>query len=48
MTNLKGMDELFWGKEFENILDWIEILKMTSKAWGYNEVKLLKIVKLNL
>lgn len=48
MTNLKGMDELFWGKEFENILDWIEILKMASKAWDYNEMKLLKIVKLNL
>jgi hypothetical protein len=42
------MDELFWGKEFEDILDWIEMLKIASKARGYNEVKLLKIVKLNL
>jgi hypothetical protein len=28
MINPKGMDELFWGKEFEDILDCIERLKM--------------------
>jgi hypothetical protein len=42
------MDELFWGKEFENILDWTMRLKMAFDVWGYDEVKLCKIIKLNL
>jgi hypothetical protein len=42
------MDELFWGKEFENILDWTMRLKMASDVRGYDEVKLCKIVKLNM
>jgi hypothetical protein len=48
MTSPKGMDEVFWGKEFEDILDWRKRLEMASKVCGYDEVKLFKIVKLNL
>jgi len=42
------MDELFWGNEFENILDWIKRLEMAYEVRGYDEVKLCKIIKLNL
>jgi hypothetical protein len=48
MTNLKSMGEIFWGKEFEDILDWIERLKIASKVRGYNEMKLFKSTKLNM
>jgi len=48
MTSLKGMDELFWGKEFEDIHDWVERLKMEIKMKGINELKLFKIGRLNL
>jgi hypothetical protein len=48
MTNPKGMDKLFWGKEFEDILDWTERLEMASKVRGYDEIKLFKIAKHNL
>jgi hypothetical protein len=26
MTSLKGMDELFWGKDMEDVFDWIKRL----------------------
>ncbi len=48
MTSPKGMDKLFWGEEFEDILDWTKRLKMASEVQGYNEVKLFKIARLNL
>lgn len=48
MTSPKGMDEFFWGKEFENILDWIERLEMAFEVHGYDEVKKFKIEKFNL
>jgi len=48
MTSPKGMDELLWGKEFENILDWTKRLEMAFKVQGYDEVKLFKIAKLHL
>lgn len=31
MTNPKGMDELFWNKEFEDVLIWTKRLDMASK-----------------
>jgi hypothetical protein len=31
MTSLKGMDELFWGKEFEDVHDWVERLEMEAE-----------------
>jgi hypothetical protein len=49
MISHKGMDELFLGyKEFENIHDWVEGLKITIKMRGIDELKLFKIGKLNL
>jgi hypothetical protein len=32
MTNPKGMDELLWGREFEDVHDWAERLKMATKV----------------
>jgi len=43
MTSLKGMDELLWRKEFEDMIDWIERLDMVIEIWNYNEIKLFKI-----
>jgi hypothetical protein len=48
MTSFKEMDELFQGKEFENVLDWTKNLEMASEVQGYDELKLFKIVMLNL
>jgi hypothetical protein len=48
MTSPKGMYEFFWGKEFENIHDWVEKLEMAAKVKGIDEQKLFKIGKLNL
>jgi hypothetical protein len=33
---------------FENVIDYIERLEMVTKVQNYNEVKLFKIVHLNL
>ncbi len=32
MTNPKGMDELFWGKEFEDVHGQVEGLEMATKV----------------
>jgi hypothetical protein len=48
MTSPKGKDELLWGNEFKDILDWRKRLEMAFEVCGYDEVKLLKITKLNL
>jgi hypothetical protein len=48
MTSLKGMDELFWGREFEDVHDWVEGLEMATKVHRIDELKLFKIGKLNL
>jgi len=48
ITSLKSMDKLFWGKEFEDILDWMEWLEMGFEVCECDEMKLFKIVKLNL
>jgi hypothetical protein len=42
------MDELFWGREYENISDWAERLTMAAEVQDLNEDKLFKIAKLNL
>jgi hypothetical protein len=39
MTGLKGMDKLFWGKKFEDVIDQIERLEMHAKVQNYNEIK---------
>jgi hypothetical protein len=36
------------GKEFEDVIDWIERLEMVTKVQNYDEIKLFKIVHLNL
>ncbi len=48
MTNPKGMDELFWGKDLEDVSDWAERLQMAIQVQKYDENKLFKIAKLNL
>jgi hypothetical protein len=48
MTSLRGMDEFFWGKEFEDVHDWVERLKMATEVRGIDEQKLFEIGKLNL
>jgi hypothetical protein len=48
MTNPQGMDELFWGRDHENMNDWAEQLTMVAKVTDLNVDKLFKIVKLNL
>ncbi len=48
LTNPKGMDKLFWNKEFEDVLNWTKRLAMASKVRGYDEIKLLRIVGLNI
>jgi hypothetical protein len=32
MSSLKGMDELFWGKEFEDVHDWVKMLEMAKEV----------------
>jgi hypothetical protein len=32
MTSPKGMDELLWGKEFEDVHNWSKGLEMASKV----------------
>ncbi len=39
MINLKGMDELFQEKEFEDVIGQIERLEMVAKVKNYNKVK---------
>ncbi len=42
------MDELFWGRDHEDINDWVERLTMAAEVWDLNANKLFKIVKLNI
>jgi hypothetical protein len=42
------MDELYWGKDHENVNDWAERLTMAVEARVLNDDKLFKIAKLNL
>jgi hypothetical protein len=42
------MDELFWGKDHEDVNDWAERLTMAAEVQNLNVDKLFKIAKLNL
>jgi hypothetical protein len=42
------MDELFWGREHEDVSDWVERLTMAAEVRNLNADKLFKIAKLNL
>ncbi len=48
MTSPQGMDELFWGRNHEDVNDWAERLTMAVKVRDLNVDKLFKIAKLNL
>ncbi len=48
MTSPQGMDELFWGRNHENVSDWAERLSMVVEVRDLNADKLFKIAKLNL
>jgi len=48
MTGPQGMDELFWGRDHEDINDWAERLTMATEVRDLNADKLFKIAKLNL
>jgi hypothetical protein len=42
------MDELFWGRDHEDVNDWAEQLTMAAEVRDLNADKLFKIAKLNL
>ncbi len=42
------MDELFWGREYEDVGDWAERLTMAAEVRDLTADKLFKITKLNL
>jgi len=42
------MDELFLGREYEDVSDWVEKLTMAAEVRDLNVDKLFKITKLNL
>jgi hypothetical protein len=48
MTSPQGMDELFWGRDHEDVNDWVERLTMAAEVHDLNADKLFKIAKLNL
>ncbi len=48
MTSPQGMDELFWGRDHENVNDWVEWLTMAAEVRDLTVDKLFKIAKLNL
>ncbi len=48
MTSPQGMDDLFWGREYEDVDNWAERLTMAAEVRDLNADKLFKIAKLNL
>ncbi len=48
MINPQGMDELFWGRDHEDVNYWAERLIMVAEVKDFNDDKLFKIAKLNL
>jgi len=42
------MDELFWGRDHEDVNDWAERLNMAAEVRDFNADKLFKIAKLNV
>ncbi|CAK9856560.1 unnamed protein product [Sphagnum jensenii] len=48
MTSPQGLDDLFWGRDHEDITDWTERLTMATEVRDLTPDKLFKIVKLNL
>jgi hypothetical protein len=48
MTRPQGMDELFWGRDHEDVNDWAERFTMATEVRDLAADKLFKIAKLNL
>jgi len=48
MASPQGLDDLFWGREYEDITDWAERLTMAAEVRDLTSDKLFKIAKLNL
>jgi hypothetical protein len=48
MASPQGLDDLFWGREYEDITDWAERLTMAAEVRDLTPDKLFKIAKLNL
>jgi hypothetical protein len=42
------MDELFWGRDHEDVNDWVERLTIAIEVRDLNDDKLFNIAKLNL
>ncbi len=40
MTSPQGMDELFWGRDHEDVVDWAERLSMAAEVRDLNADKL--------
>ncbi len=47
-TSPQGMDDLFWGWDYEDVSDWVERLTMAAEVRDLTPHKLFKIAKLNL
>jgi hypothetical protein len=48
MTNPQGMDEMFWGRDHEDVNEGAKHLTMVAEVKDFNDDKLFKITKLNL
>jgi hypothetical protein len=48
MTSPQGLDNLFWGRDYEDVTDWVERLTMAAEVHDLTRDKLFKITKLNL
>jgi hypothetical protein len=48
MTSPQGLDDLFWGRDHEDVTDWVERLTMAAEVRDLTPDKLFKIAKLNL
>jgi hypothetical protein len=48
MTSPQGLDDLFWGRDHEDVTDWAERLTMAVEVRDLTPNKLFKITKLNL
>ncbi|CAK9216046.1 unnamed protein product [Sphagnum troendelagicum] len=48
MTSPQGLDDLFWGRDCEDVTDWAERLTMAAEVRDLTPDKLFKVAKLNL
>jgi hypothetical protein len=48
MMSPQGMDELFWGRDHEDVNDWAKRLTMVTEVRDLTADNLFKIAKLNL